>query len=166
MHLHDYLGHSQSELLGGGYNKPAHYRVGVPLRSKHDREVDGPDTYPTICPRCNWEGKLRLSERPTAKQLRLKASGVIEREEARESALQYKIICPECRDTYWMLIEFTAGKGPELRVSTHPLLSIPEKMKEVELGEVFYSKEKRWWFYKQGGKTREIGPGEPSGSPC
>lgn len=124
-------------------------------------KVDKPQTYPTICPRCHWVGTLKLSTDPTIRRLRLKASGVIEKEEARSQALQYGITCLECRGRYWMLIEFIAGKTPTLRVSSRPLLSMPDNVAKVESGEVFYSREKNWWFSKRGGKIKEIGPGEP-----
>ena len=41
-------------------------------------------------------------------------------------------------------------------------MSMSENAKIVESVEVFYSREKRWWFSKKGGKDVEIGPGEPS----
>lgn len=126
-----------------------------PKRGKAHR----PETYPTICPRCHWEGMLRLSAHPTIHQVHLKANGVIGREEPREQELQYGITCPKCHDKYWMLIEFIAGQAPALKVSSHPLLSMPENTKRLEGGEVFYSQEKKWWFSRRAGKIKEIGPG-------
>jgi hypothetical protein len=123
-------------------------------------KVDRPETYPTICPRCHSESTLKLSARPSIATLRLKADGSIEKEPG-ELKLQYGLTCPRCLGRYWMLIGFVAGKADELRVSTHPLLSAPENMKQVESGEVFYSQAKKWWFYKRGGRIKEIGPGEP-----
>ena len=110
-----------------------------PKRGKAHR----PETYPTICPRCHWEGMLRLSAHPTIHQVHLKANGVIGREEPREQELQYGITCPKCHDKYWMLIEFIAGQAPALKVSSRPLLSMPENTKRLEGGEVFYSQEKK-----------------------
>lgn len=123
-------------------------------------EVDRPETYPTICPRCHSERTLKFSARPSLATLRLKADGSIEREEPREQKLQYGLTCPKCLGRYWMLIGFVAGKANELKVSTHPLVSAPENMEQVESGEVFYSQAKKWWFSKRGGKIKEIRPGE------
>ena len=55
-----------------------------------------------------------------------------------------------------MLIEFIAGQAPALKVSSHPLLSMPENTKRLEGGEVFYSQEKKWWFSRRAGKIKEI----------
>lgn len=95
-------------------------------------------------------------------QVHLKADGTIGREEATEHGLELGLICPKCHDKYWMRIEFVAGKESSISASTSPTLSISEGAKEVKPVEVFYSREKRWWFSKKGGKDVEIGPGEPS----
>ena len=54
-----------------------------PKRGKAHR----PETYPTICPRCHWEGMLRLSAHPTIHQVHLKANGVIGRGGAKRARI-------------------------------------------------------------------------------
>ena len=86
------------------------------------------------------------------------------REEAKEQETQYGITCPKCHEKYWMLIEFIAGHAPALKVSSRPLLSMPENAKRLEAVEVFYSQEKKWWFSRRAGKIKEIGPGRSGSS--
>lgn len=127
-------------------------------------KVDGPDTCPTICPRCHTRGTLKFSAHPSINTLRLRADGVFEKEEAMEQKSQYGLTCPKCLRKYRMLVEFIAGEVHALKVSSNPLLSMPDNIKEVEPVEVFYSQAKKWWFSKRGEKIEEIGPGEPPDS--
>ena len=94
--------------------------------------------------------------------MHLRADGTINKDEGREQAVELALDCPECNRKYWMDIGFVAGKAPDITVHTAPQMSMPENAKIVESVEVFYSREKRWWFSKKGGKDVEIGPGEPS----
>jgi len=123
------------------------------------REGSG-ETYPTICPRCYAEGELGFAERLSIAQVYLKADGTLERKRAREEGLELGLVCPKCHEKYWMRLEFAAGKPPSISVSTAPHHATPEGAKAVKPFEVFYSKEKRWWFSRRGGKVIEVGPGE------
>ena len=94
--------------------------------------------------------------------MHLRADGTIDKDEGREQAVELELDCPECNRKYWMDIEFVAGKPPDISVHTTPQMSMSENAKVVEPVEVFYSREKRWWFSRKGEKVVEIGPGEPS----
>ena len=122
----------------------------------------GEEIYPTICPRCYARGELHASERPGILQVHLRADGTIDKDEGREQAMELELDCPKCNRKYWMDIGFVAGKAPDITVHTAPQMSMSENAKTVEPVEVFYSREKRWWFARKGGKDVEVGPGEPS----
>ena len=127
------------------------------------RRKDDGETFPTICPRCHTQGKLGFPERPGILQVHLKADGTIEKKEASEHEMEFGLTCPKCHEKYWERIEFVVGMVSSITVSTSPTLSMSDKAKEVKPVEVFYSKGKRWWFSKRGGKEEEeIGPGEHS----
>ena len=130
--------------------------------SDQRKEGSEEESYPTICPRCYARGELRVSERPGILQVHLRSDGTIDKDEARKEAVELRLVCPECGREYWMNIEFVAGKAPGITVHTSPQMSLSENAKVVEPVEVFYSREKRWWFYRKGEKDVEIGPGEPS----
>lgn len=94
--------------------------------------------------------------------MHLRSDGTIDKDEARKEAVELRLVCPECDREYWMDIEYVAGKAPGITVHTSPQMSLSENAKVVEPVEVFYSREKRWWFSRKGEKDVEIGPGEPS----
>ena len=92
--------------------------------------------------------------------MHLKADGTIENEREGENGVELGLVCSKCHEKYWMRIEFAAERAPSISVSTcsqYPTL----KSGKVKPVEVYYSREKKWWFSKRGGKVVEIGPGEP-----